>query len=756
MIACVYAHTYGSDERQWEPLERHLRDVETLAGQFAAVFGAGELGRLAGLWHDLGKYHPDFQRRLRGEAVQVEHAGAGAALAYEQASFERGAVAFAIAGHHAGLANMTSNNSAMDAGAPDMSRRPLAERLRMNAPVLAAIRGCVPAKILEPDRDGAPVTPLAGQGSSETRARRIELMTRLIFSALVDADRLATARFYARLEGGPTHADLKYDSLPLLLERLRTAQRSLRGDSPVGAIRRRILDACIAAAEHPPGRFSLCAPTGGGKTLSGMRFALEHAVRHGLRRVIVIIPYTSIIEQNARVFRDVLGERNVLEHHSNLDEEKLVGENSELEIRRKLAAENWDSPIVVTTSVQFLESLFSDHPSRCRKLHNIARSVVVLDEVQTLPPSLLHPILDVLGEISEPRIGCSIVLSTATPPALAQRDGFPYGLRDVRPVLPDAVSLADRARRVRVTWDVERPTPYDELAHRLAEHKVVLAIVHRRMDARELAEAVEREVGATGLFHLSALMCPAHRLDIIRRIKEELDAGRPCRVVSTQLVEAGVDLDFPIVYRALAGLDSLAQAAGRCDREGRLTEANRLAGRPGPGGKLVVFEAPTDPPIRVLGKAAALLRRMLANRDGVVDIFDPRVCEEFFEQLYRDESLDLHRVQFHRANLDFLTTAHCFRMIDSDARPVAVPWGEGPERIERFRQNPSRETQRALQPFLVQVNRFHLEAMRAAGVVERVHDRIDILYEHHAGRYSQRYGLDPRADGVVDPEVMSV
>lgn len=752
----MYAHTYGSDERDWEPLEKHLRDVEALAGQFAAVFGAGELGRLAGLWHDLGKYHPDFQRRLRGEAVQVEHAGAGAVRAYEQGGFEAGAVAFAIAGHHTGLANMASNNSATDTGVPDISRRPLAERLRVNAPLLAGIRGLVPTRILEPGYDFAAVVPLAGEGSSETRVRRIELMTRLIFSVLVDADRLATARFYAQMEGGQTHADLEYDSLPLLLERLRASQRSLRGDSPVGAIRREVLEACTAAAHNPPGRFSLYAPTGGGKTLSGMRFALEHAVRHGLRRVIVIIPFTSIIEQNARVYRDVLGERNVLEHHSNLDEEELVGENSELEIHRKLAAENWDSPIVVTTSVQFLESLFSDHPSRCRKLHNIARSVVVLDEVQTLPPSLLHPILDVLGEISEPRIGCSIVLSTATPPALAHRDGLPYGLRDVRPVLPDAVSLADRARRVRVTWDVAKPTPYDELARRLGEHRAVLAIVHRRVDARNLAEAVERAVGATGLFHLSALMCPAHRLEIIHRIKVELDAGGPCRVVSTQLVEAGVDLDFPIVYRALAGLDSLAQAAGRCDREGRLTEANRLAGRPGPGGELVVFEAPTDPPTGVLGKAAATLRRMLANRAGAVDIFDPRVCEEFFKHLYRDDSLDLHRVQLHRENLDFLTTAHCFRMIDSDARPVAVPWGEGPERIERFRQRPSRDTQRGLQPFLVQVNRFHLEAMRAAGVVERVHERIDILYESHAGRYSQRYGLDPRADGVLDPEVMSV
>lgn len=749
----MYAHTYGLSKHDWEPLEVHLRKVAATAGGFASAFEAEELGRLAGLWHDLGKHHPDFQRRLEGDAVQVEHAGAGAALAHEHGGPEMLALAFAVAGHHAGLANRVSNDSAASAGMHDLSRRPLVERLQSNTAVLAALRPRVPKEFLNAGREIGPVKPLAGEGDEQTRIRRLELMTRLLFSALVDADRLETAAFYASRDGGVTHADLRHDPLPALLDKLRKAQAALPRKTPVQTLRDEILRACIAAADLPPGRFSLCAPTGGGKTLSGMRLALEHAMRHGLRRVIVVIPYTSIIEQNARVYRDIFGERNVLEHHSNLDTEKLLKESDELETRRRLAAENWDSPIVVTTSVQFLESLFSDHPSRCRKLHNIARSVVLLDEVQTLPPSLLHPILDVLGELSEPRIGCSIILSTATLPALVRREGLKFGLRDVRPILPNAASLAHRARRVRVTWETERPMPYEELAGRLAAHKAVLAIVHRRMDARELAEAVERETGPEGLFHLSALMCPAHRLSVIERIRKELDAGRPCRVVSTQLVEAGVDLDFPVVYRSLAGLDSLAQAAGRCDREGRLTEANRAAGRPEPGGELVIFEAPTEPPKGVLQKAVTTLRRMLANRNGNVDIFDPVVCEQFFAQLYNVEELDKHRIQLHRAGLDFMTTAHCFRMIDSDTYPVAVRWGEGDARIERFKQSPDRETQRALQPYTVQVNRFHLDALRRASVIERLHDRVDVLYEHQAGRYDERFGLDPRADGVIDPEV---
>lgn len=750
-----YAHSLDGPASDWEQLDVHLHQVSELAAEFGRAFQCENLARLAGLWHDVGKYHPDFQQKLHGARVQIEHAGAGALLAYERRCVELLPVVFAIAGHHAGLSNLQSNASAEAAGAPDTSRRPLKERLAANQPLLDVIRDVIPSCVLN-----APFTPAQTDRThtldTEARSRGLEMLTRMVFSALVDADRLCTAAFYARLDGSPTRRDFQYDPLPALLEKLRAKQEGLPCDTPFAAIRREILTACISAAALPAGIFSLCAPTGGGKTLSGMRFALEHAVHHGLRRVIVVIPYTSIIEQNARVYREVFGAENVLEHHSNLDEQKLEREDSELEIRRKLAAENWDAPIIVTTSVQLFESLFSDHPSRCRKLHNIARSVVLLDEVQTLPPGLLEPILDVLGELAGPRIGCSVVLSTATPPALIQRDGFSFGLRDVRQIIPDPASLADRARRVRVRWETDAPIPYPALAESMARHDAVLAIVHRRQDARELAEALEREAGAEGLFHLSALMCPAHRLEVLRQIAERRLAGGVCRVVATQLVEAGVDLDFPVVYRALAGLDSLAQAAGRCDREGRLTEANRLAGSPGPGGELIVFQPPTPPPKGVLESAATTTRTMLRNRDAL-DIFDPGVCERFFELFYSRSELDTKRIQLHRRKLDFLTTAHCFRMIESDPQPIAVPWGEGAERIERFRADPNRRTQRALQPFIVQVSRFHHDALRAAGVIETVHERVGVLLEQHTkARYSERFGLDPRTDGVIDPEVAIV
>ncbi len=768
-MAAWYAHSVGGrSESEWEPLFEHLENVAALAERFASRFNAGAYGYLAGLWHDLGKFRPEFQAKLKGERIQVEHAGAGAALVQSLGKPALLPIAFCIAGHHAGLANFKSNTSAIDASPSASSRKPLLDRLQEGAPVFESLRAVVPANILAAAARASSTPEFRGSdGDSRVQCRRIELLTRLLFSALIDADRLATAAFYARFNDEPTHAMLRQDSLDALLERLRRHQERFRpDDSPVNTLRLEILNACITAAAMQPGRFTLTAPTGGGKTLSAMRFALEHARRHGLRRVIVVIPYTSIIEQNARVYREIFGAGNVLEHHSNLDEERLREDDSEQETRRKLAAENWDAPIVVTTSVQFFDSLFSDHPSRCRKLHNIAKSVVILDEVQTLPPEMLPPILEVLGELSSPRIGCSVVLSTATPPALLRRDEMPFGLADARPILPDAADLAERARRVRVVWRADEPTTYETLAAELAKRPAVLAIVHRRDDARELAEALtgklgEEETGAErSVFHLSASMCPKHRLAVLEEIRNRLAAKQPCRVVSTQLVEAGVDLDFPVVYRSLAGLDSLAQAAGRCDREGRLTEAKRSAGAIGQewlGGELVVFRAPSKPPPGVPRLAEATIANMLANRDGRLDIFDPAVCERFFELLYgRVDDDKGNRVQMHRTNLDFVTTALTFKMIESPVRPIVVPWGEGAERIERFRRELSRENQRALQPFVVQVAPYHFNALVSAGVLERLHERVDVLNGIHANQYDERFGLSTKADGVADAEVLVV
>jgi len=480
-----------------------------------------------------------------------------------------------------------------------------------------------------------------------------------------------------------------------------------------------------------------------------MSFALNHADQHELDRVIVVIPYTSIIEQNARRYREALGGENVLEHHSNLDTSKLEEINGSREVRRKLAAENWDAPVVVTTSVQFFESLFSNHPSRCRKLHNVAKSVIILDEVQTLPPKLLAPILDGLRELTD-NYRCSVVLSTATPPALVKRDELQeYGLTSVTDLIAEPESLAQRTRRVNVKWDTETPTPYERLATVIAVHDQVLAIVHLRRDARELAQLVQANAGGEGLYHLSALMCPAHRRDVLERVYAALRSDRPCRLIATQLVEAGVDLDFPVVYRALAGLDSLAQAAGRCDREGKLTE--QQGGKP--GGQLHVFRATTQPPGE-LRKALETTATLLANR-GALDPFDPATCESYFRELYQKHELDDRAIQRDRATPDFATVAYNFRMIDTDMCPIVVPYGEAMARFEQFVVAPTRRNQRALQPYIVQVSRSQRDAMLGAGALESLDETVDMLTELFASRYDERFGLDPDIDdGRMDVEVL--
>jgi len=350
--------------------------------------------------------------------------------------------------------------------------------------------------------------------------------------------------------------------------------------TPVNALRHEILTACRAAAKLEPGHFSLTVPTGGGKTLSSLAFALEHAVKHNLRRVIYVIPYTSIIEQNADVFKETVGDDQVIEHHSNLDEDDSTS-------KARLSAENWDAPIIVTTSVQFFESFFAAKPSRCRKLHNIIGSVVVLDEAQLVPVEYLAPILQTMDLLNR-RYRISFVISTATQPAFESREGFKgLPMNSVREIISDIPRLYANLKRVEVeipqNW--VKTTRWEELATELLKEEQVLCVVSDRKSCRNLHKLMP-----IGTYHLSALMCGQHRSKIITEIKQKLKEGAPVRVISTQLVEAGVDIDFPVVYRALAGLDSIAQAAGRCNREGKLTEK----------GRVVVFVPPKKSPPGIL------------------------------------------------------------------------------------------------------------------------------------------------------------
>lgn len=768
MSADFFAHSLeGRPETDWEPLEAHLEETARYACLFLGRIHSDLAiwGELVGRWHDLGKYLDEFREKLRGKAVSVDHAGVGAAYACEQFKSLGLALAFAIAGHHTGLANLAANDRD---DLLHVSRTPLKVRLGDNMTALRQVAGRLPDSVTQKQTLELPQWLVAMTPGDEAN-RSFVFFVRLLFSALVDADRLATGDFYARAEGKePEHVSLQYEPLNVLRDRLDAHIDGLAGDaaaehlSAVNKLRAEVLAACRRAARIRPGLFSLTVPTGGSKTFSAMSFSLGHAVEYGLDRVIVVIPYTSIIEQNAARYREAFGidgvpdERNVLEHHSGIDEQKAEEINAEAEMRRRLAAENWDAPIVVTTAVQFFESLFTDHPSRGRKLHRIAKSVVILDEVQTLPPRLLLPILEGLKELVA-HYGVSVVLSTATPPALVERPGLPKGLREVRPIIADPVALSRSraARRVRVEWRMDRVTPYEELAFELGSLNQVLAVVHRRQDARVLAEMLPAE----GRFHLSALMCPAHRLKRIDEITRALREGRTCRVVSTQLIEAGVDIDLPVVYRALAGLDSLAQAAGRCDREGRLTEA---AGEP--GGRFVVFRAESSPPAGTLRKALQSVEKLwelqgrISQLPDELDPFNPEHCELFFSELYGKEELDSKRVLGEAAKLNFANVAAAFQMIeDGWSRPVVVPWGAGAERIEAYQRDASRKTARALQPFMVQISDWHLAPLLESGAVERwAETNLHLPTGLFGKRYSDEFGLIVEPDCAVDPELLMV
>jgi CRISPR-associated endonuclease/helicase Cas3 len=440
-----FSHSRQGLTDSWERLEDHLDEVSKRASEFAQAFESGAWGHLAGLWHDIGKYRSEFQRRIRGEQIQAPHAGAGAAFARTIAP----PLAFVIAGHHAGLANRVARG--------ETSQTPLEQVVSDNAAVLQEVAAVAPRRILKHRRPQAPAWLIARDPGE--RALRVELWTRFLFSALVDADRLATEAFYE-----PNKRDvLIYESIAALRDRIDSHLDAFTPDTPVNLVRSHVLEECRRAAVGSPGLFSLSVPTGGGKTLASMSFALRHAALHGLRRVIVVAPFTSIIEQNAEVYRSVLGERNVIEHHSAVDEGLRDHLAREAEVRRRLAVENWDAPIIVTTAVQFFESLFSNEPSRCRKLHNVSRSVVIVDEAQTLPTEFLLTLLDGMRQLTA-LYGCSLVLSTATQPALAEREALPQGLANVREIVGDPSRLAASLRRVSVRWPVgEAAVRYEEV-----------------------------------------------------------------------------------------------------------------------------------------------------------------------------------------------------------------------------------------------------------------------------------------------------
>lgn len=753
-----YAHTAEDAEGKrlpdssgkWQPLADHLKNVANLAAQFAAPFGANAEARLAGLLHDLGKYRAEFQSYLRGErssSTETQHAIFGAAWAADELRHIP-CTALAIAGHHAGLHNQCDIEAMC-------AKRGL--RIPETVPVLIAL--------LESELGPLPSLPAPPSWIHDEHSA--EFYARLIFSCIVDADRLDTAHWPA---SPPADTPLDTDTLLTAVHAERTYKttNAKNPGSPLAALRNRIFDTALERATLPTGFFSLTVPTGGGKTLASMAFALAHARAHSLRRIIVVIPYLSIIEQNAAEYRRIFGDNVVLENHSGVapDDDASEEEKSRLE----LVSENWDAPVIVTTSVQFLESLFAASPSRCRKLHRIPRSVVIFDEVQTLPAHLLAPTFNVLRELAA-NYGTSFVFSSATQPAFrrcaALPDGFlPTELREIAPA-PDELFRALR----RVTYRLPVPgetTDWPTLAARLAANPQVLCVVNLTRHARELWDQLTQHLRTLhgpdlpadeAPIHLSSAMCAQHRLDLIARIKEKLRLGQPCRVISTQMIEAGVDVDFPEVWRTLGPLDSIVQVAGRCNREGKLEKDGVLS-----YGTVHVFK-PADHklPRGVYSSASDQAAITLAT------LGDPATAAEhlatssdifsgYFQSLYQVVNTDHAKpgeatIQEDRSYLRYREVARKARVIEDSGTPVIISgrlrgglWAEpliaelrtrvlapGQRRFER-------DDLRRLQRFMVNVRHHKFQLLLARQLIRPLLPNLE-LYVLDTACYHPALGL---------------
>ena len=686
-----YAHSHPSQPDpgdKWQGLPTHLRAVAQLARQFAndatpaQSVGFSEVAYVAGLMHDLGKYDEEFQKRIQGKtAKRAPHAIHGAGFAASQGAID---AALAIAGHHGGIPSLVAMQGALqDCKVNTVWKAAAEDMAELNSLVVPTV-----PKALRADR------------------LRAEVRIRLLYSCLVDADFLDTERHFdpektARRTPQTLDPEKRLKVLRSAIDEL--SRRSM--PDHVRDARRYVFDQCLQAAQLTPGFFSLTVPTGGAKTLASMGHALQHAVHYGLRRIIYVLPYLNIIEQNAEVLAKVFGTDFVLEHHSLADNdvrdvERRVakrpptGVSDEGETpRHRLATENWDAPLIVTTNVQFFDSLFANRPSKCRKLHRIARSVVILDECQTLPPALLQPMLSMLQTLVSD-YGTTVVFCTATQPAFRRRPGFEAGIppEEIREMVPDNAVLFQRLQRTELVWprSSDQRTRWQDLASGLANEEQVLCIVNLRRHAAELYDLVMQRV-SEGVFHLSTNLCPAHRLDLLGQIRERLQHDEPCRVVATQLVEAGVDVDFPTVFRALGPFDAIAQAAGRCNREGKLRDADGHARY----GRVEVFipeddRVPSGVYDLATKKTRALLEHSLANGQAGPDIHNPASFDDYFRRLYADTALDAKDLQTGpdspRLALDFPETAARFELIPQSTTSVVVAYDdEARKRIDRLR-----------------------------------------------------------------------
>lgn len=701
-----------SENGDIQTIKTHLFETAKLAKLFAESFNNPESGYICGLLHDIGKYSKEFQKRIHGGKNIVDHSTAGAIEVHKNYQTIGTLLAYCLAGHHAGLPDGGSLTDTEDSAT-------LHGRLKRIPKPYSQFSEEI-NDLIQPRVN---IKPLGKQGFSAA------FYVRMLFSCLVDADFLDTEAF---MNG--VGRSKNYDSIAVLKQKLQQKLKELENpENEINIKRNDILNQCINKASSGPGLYTLTVPTGGGKTLTSLAFALNHAEKQGMNRIIYVIPYNSIIEQNAAVFKDALGEKNVLEHHSGFNYDS----KDDVYKPQRLASESWDMPIIVTTTVQFFESLFANRTSRCRKLHNIANSVIIFDEAQLLPTKYLLPCIRVIAEIVY-NYRSTAVLCSATQPALGKR-------------FPEEIAVKELCENTGEMYKFFNQTSLKligslsdaELAQRLNSQKQVLCIVNTRKQAQNVFRLLEGE----GAYHLSTLMYPDHRKEVLETIRKRLKDGQFCRVVSTSLIEAGVDVDFPVVYRAKAGLDSMIQAAGRCNRERKRDMS-----------PVYVF----DPDDSYNASLLSVQKRPIAVTESIINRFDditsPEAIKAYFEELYRvvGDALDEQKIvkRFEEGiqqnlSFPFATVAKEFRLIDQVTHPIFIPDGKDAEklydRMSQVQGERSRELLRSIQRYTVNVYDQHYAALNGAGYIEILDEEIAVLTVMN--KYSKKTGLDVLVGG---------
>lgn len=700
-----HAHIRGDDIAQ--TVEDHLKGTAERCAAFAAQFGEEKRGEMLGYAHDIGKCSNEFQKRLQGGA-KVDHATAGA---LECAKMGEDLAACCIIGHHGGIPDF-GNPRTDYAGVPTCVGR-LKKGMAGGIPK-CHWNGMLPRPSKLPDFQDR---------------FTLSVWTRMLYSCLVDADFLDTEAFMTNNginRGG-------YDDLAVLMEKLNAYIAPwFPAKTELNRYRCEILNQCLNAASNLRGIYSLTVPTGGGKTVSSLAFALKHAVENGLKRIIYVIPYTSIIEQNAEVFREILGENNVVEHHSGIcfdDGEETNSHN----LFQRLASENWDAPVIVTTAVQFFESFYSNRPSQCRKLHNMTNSVIIFDEAQMLPTRHLMPCVGAIANLAA-QFRSTVILCTATQPVLADLINQFYSDQKILELCPETEENYQKFRRV--TYRDAGMLSNEALVEELQTQNQVLCIVNTRKAAQKIYEMLPEE----GRFHLSTLMYPEHRKEILEIIRRRLKKGLPCRVVSTSLIEAGVDVDFPTVYREITGLDSIAQAAGRCNREGKRS-----------AGSSVVTFFKGESPVPILQKAN--IQAAHEALKGTCDPSNPKTMHRYFNALRsiignqtdKSGSVKAMREGLHGCLFPFETVSKNFHLIDQESRTVYIPLGEGDAACQALlNEKASREDYRRAGRFCVNIYEQHYKALESAGDIIPLTETSAVLT--NLSLYDSQTGLSLQAD----------